>query len=253
LDYLYIGSGELGNANHSFKGYINNLVIYRKPFTISLMTWQTAGSSNGFVLRSYSGYWGADVNFFGNNTPISQVNATYIYFDISQNTSFGLFGYLLAPTSGVYNFSMTNDDAGYAWIGNNALNPTIINSFIGSGIGSTSASISLVAGTVYPLRIYVGNGVGPGYLYFDFTLPNGSKTPYEFTGYVFTSVDIVTDEYFVDTYKQFNPNFRIFSSANDCSLYLDFQDITNQPGIERRFTFNSGILNTLNKVKISLK
>jgi len=253
LDYLYIGSGELGNANHSFKGYINNLVIYRKSFTLPLTTSQTAGSSNGFVSRSYSGYWSTDVNFFGNNTPISQVNATYIYFDISQNTSFGLFGYLLAPVSGVYNFSMTNDDAGYAWIGNNALNPTIINSFIGSGGGGRDASISLVAGTAYPLRIYVGNGSGPGYLYFDFTLPTGTKIPYEFTGYVFTSINIITDDYLVDTYKQFNPNFRIFSSANDCSLYLDFQDITNQPGIERRFTFNSGILNTLNKVKISLK
>jgi hypothetical protein len=252
-DHLYIGSGELGNSNHYFKGYINNLVIFKKSFTLSLTVGQTAGSNNGFITRSYSGYWNSDVNFFGNNTYNSQLNTTFIYFDISQNTSISLFGYLLAPVSGVYNFSMTNDDNGYAWIGDNALNPTMSNPFIGSGIGSASASISLVAGTAYPLRIYVGNGGGPGYLYFDFTLPTGTKIPYEFTGYVFTSVNIITDDYLVDTYKQFNPNFRIFSNANDCSLYLDFQDITNQPGIERRFTFNSGILNTLDKVKISLK
>jgi hypothetical protein len=148
---------------------------------------------------------------------------------------------------------MFNDDNGYAWIGDNALNPTMSNYFIGSSYGSTNANITLVAGNIYPIRIYIGNANGGGNLNFDFTISGSTKTQYDFTGLVYATANIVTDDYLVDTYKQFNPNFRIFSSANDCSLYLDFQDITNQPGIERRFTFNSGILNTLNKVKISLK
>ena len=253
LDYLYIGGGELGNSNHSFKGYVNNLVIYKKSFTLIMNQTITGGANNGFVLKTYSGYWNSDVNFFGNTPFNSQLNSTFIYLDISQNTSYSLFGYLLAPVTGVYNFSMNNDDNGYAWIGDNALSPTMSNYFFGSSIGTSAASVLLVAGSVYPLRIYVGNGGGPGYLYFDFTVSGLAKTQYEFTGYVYTNVNIVTDDYFLDTYKQFNPNYRIFSDANICSLYLDFKDITNIPGIERRFTFNSGILNTLDKVKISLK
>lgn len=253
LDYLYIGGGELGNANHSFKGYINNLVIYKKPFTLSTSVNQIGGSSNGFVLRTYDGYWNSNVNFFGNNAYISEVNSTYIAFGISTITSYSLFGYLLAPVSGVYNFSMVNDDNGYAWIGNNALNPTMSNYFIGSTIGTTNAFVTLVAGNIYPIRIYTGNGSGGGYLYFDFTVSGFTRTQYDFTGIVYSTVNIATDDYFVDSYKQFNPNYRIFSDANICSLYLDFKDITNLPGIERRFTFNSGILNTLDKVKISLK
>ena len=116
------------------------------------------------------------------------------YFAIS------LQGYFLAPTTGSYTFVFSdgtdnNDDLSFFYIGANAQSPTAGNYqqatvFGASEIpfnGTNSYTISLTAGTYYPILLYYGQSFGGYLISLGFQLPGSSTTLYDGTGYFFTT------------------------------------------------------------------
>lgn len=132
----------------------------------------------GLAARRYIGYFGQsvsnnpnldNVNYTDNLTPVEGPN--YVtefnrFFrgsgGIYYNTSWSIFGYFLAPTTGSYTFFTNSDDASYLWIGNNALQGyTRTNALVNNGgihpPQERSGSINLTAGIYYPFRVIYGN------------------------------------------------------------------------------------------------
>ena len=122
-------------------------------------------------------------NYNGTDTTISEPT-------LVNNTSIEYKGYFLATYTGTHTFYLNSDDGSYLWIGLTALSGyTTSNALINNGglhgIGEVSATISLVAGTYYPIRIQFGNGpAGPGQLYASYAHSGQAKTT-TWTGKIF--------------------------------------------------------------------
>jgi trimeric autotransporter adhesin len=97
--------------------------------------------------------------------------------DGSFRTSYSamITGYLLAPATGTFTFRSRNDDGFIV----NINGQTVISSWTGQGAqalpnfntnNASSASISLVEGNIYPIRIFFSQGTGNGeaHLYWDY-------------------------------------------------------------------------------------
>jgi hypothetical protein len=91
------------------------------------------------------------------------------------NVSAMITGYLLAPATGTFTFKSRNDDGFVV----NINGQTVISSWASQGVvaapnfntnNASSASMSLVAGNIYPIRIFFsqGDGRGEAYLYWNY-------------------------------------------------------------------------------------
>jgi hypothetical protein len=144
----------------------------------------------------YQGYFGdvpswfdtatlkaAPNNYNGTDTTISEPS-------LLNNTSIEYKGYFLATYTGTHTFYLSSDDGSYLWIGLTALSGyTTSNALLQNGglhgQQEVSATISLVAGTYYPIRIQFGNGpAGPGVLIASYAHTGQAKTS-TWTGKVF--------------------------------------------------------------------
>ena len=144
----------------------------------------------------YEGYFGDVPSFFdtaalkaspnnynGTDTTISEAS-------LLNNTSIQYKGYFLATYTGTHTFYLNSDDGSYLWIGPTALTGyTTANALVKNGglhsLAEVSATISLVAGTYYPIRIQFGNGpAGPGQLFASYAHSGQAKTQ-TWTGKVF--------------------------------------------------------------------
>ena len=144
----------------------------------------------------YEGYFNDVPSFFataalkaapndynGTDTTISEPT-------LLNNTSIEYKGYFLATYTGTHTFYLNSDDGSWLWIGQTALTGfTTANALVQNGglhaISEVSATISLVAGTYYPVRIQFGNGPdGPGQLIASYAHSGQAKTS-TWTGKVF--------------------------------------------------------------------
>ena len=122
-------------------------------------------------------------NYNGTDTTISETS-------LLNNTSIEYKGYFLATYTGTHTFYLNSDDGSFMWIGPTALTGfTTANALVKNGglhgLTEVSATISLVAGTYYPIRIQFGNGpAGPGELYASYAHSGQAKTQV-WTGKVF--------------------------------------------------------------------
>lgn len=153
----------------------------------------------GLYKRTYSGYFADNVNFFATATaqtfgsnPAASVQTTTISeasTDDGSLFSCQWLGYFKPTTTETYTFYTSSDDASYVWVGNNAISGfTTTNSIVNNGglHGNTerSGTISLVAGTYYPIRIQFGENGGGDILTFSYSTPTITKTT-NVTGLVF--------------------------------------------------------------------
>ena len=144
----------------------------------------------------YEGYFGDVPSFFdtaalkaapndynGTDTTIAEPS-------LLNNTSIEYKGYFLATYTGTHTFYLNSDDGSYLWIGLTALSGyTTANALVQNGglhaLSEVSATISLVAGTYYPIRIQFGNGpAGPGALTASYAHSGQAKTS-TWTGKIF--------------------------------------------------------------------
>ena len=121
-------------------------------------------------------------NYNGTDTTINESA-------LAATTSIEYKGYFLASYTGTHTFYLNSDDASYLWLGLTALSGyTTGNALVNNGglHGPTevSATISLVAGTYYPIRIQFGNNTGPGVMTASYEHTGQAKTS-TWTGKIF--------------------------------------------------------------------
>jgi len=144
----------------------------------------------------YEGYF-ADTPSFFNTAALKASPNNYNGTDTTineptllNNTSIQYKGYFLATYTGTHTFYLSSDDGSFMWIGLTALSGyTTSNALVQNGglhsQQEVSATINLVAGTYYPIRIQFGNGPsGPGVLVASYAHSGQAKTQV-WTGKVF--------------------------------------------------------------------
>ena len=172
---------------------IQNLNLYT-PMTLnnSITPATPKGLLDGLTWKYYDGYSDYLVSYYTTNTyrnigrttdttnltkitngQVEENSATYLF-------SIEMFGYFRATVSGTYTFSLSSDDGSFLWVGQNALvGYTTSNFNIGTPAANTPAtySVTLLAGTYYPIRIhYTKNYLRNANLTFSFTPPGGTQT-----------------------------------------------------------------------------
>lgn len=154
---------------------------------------------SGITKTTYSGYMNDNPAFFDTATPTTvgvnpdhSIQTSRIQVPNTgggDNFSCQWLGYWCPQTSGTYTFYLDSDDCSYMWIGTNAyIGYTTSNALINNGgthgVTERSASINLVAGVYYPIRIQFGQGGGGYQLDFYYSTSTVSKTT-DVTGLVF--------------------------------------------------------------------
>lgn len=253
---LNIGCGDNNNPNTYMKGYLDNLFILKGYALSSSFTAVTAPDGTslvGFTQKTFSGYWSGNVNYFKSNLPVNTTTRTNMNVTTPEYTSYEFFGYLYTPVDQTFMIGLANDDEGKLFIGTNAAEENyttaipLIN-FPSASSTPVYASYGATAG-YHPFRILTGNSPGPGYCILTI---NGFN---DVSNFIYTSQTIaVTDYHLLDPkiYTKWN-NFRTNIYAKYCVLHLDFKDETNIANVKRRFVFNTGVLDSLGKVKIKIR
>ena len=184
-------SGSFGGNSNCVN--IHNLSLYT-PMTLnnSITPATPKGLLDGLTWKYLDGFSGYSVSYYTTNTYINigrcvdttnltkitngqveENSATYLF-------SMEMFGYFRATVSGTYTFSLSSDDGSFLWVGQNALvGYTLSNFNIGTPAPNTAAtySVTLLAGTYYPIRIhYSKNVTRNANLTFSFTPPGGTQT-----------------------------------------------------------------------------
>jgi hypothetical protein len=120
------------------------------------------------------------------STPLSSPSlySSIDYGENDDNYGFMAIGYFIPPTTGTYTFYTSSDDGSAVWVGSiaeatsgrSSSNMVVNNSVTGyQGDTERSGSISLIAGTVYAVRIIHREGGGGDNLRFSWDGPNISK------------------------------------------------------------------------------
>ena len=176
------------NGNSATKAYLNNNVV-----------WQLTNYSAGLYKRTYAGYHNENPSFFATATPTTyganpatSVQTTIINepgTDDGTNFSVQWLGYFKPTTTETYTLYIASDDGSYLWIGANALSGfTTTNATINNGGAhgtvERNATVSLTAGTYYPIRMQFGEIGGGDVFTFNFSTPTITKTS-NVTGLVF--------------------------------------------------------------------
>ena len=147
----------------------------------------TTNRAAGIRKTTYTGYWANSPTFF--NTATSTGNTVATNFTIASEpstTSEQYFGTFLADYTGTWTFTITSDDESALWIGDTAgFGYTIANaSAVASYSGPGTATINMVAGQYYLIRVMYGNGPSTGSLNVTYAHTGQSATN-DFTGKLF--------------------------------------------------------------------
>lgn len=171
-----------------------DLWVQSSDLTLSDITY-----SAGLYKTTYAGYHNENPSFFATATPTTfgtnpatSVQTTSIVEsgnDDGTNFSVQWIGYFKPTTTETYTLYIASDDGSYLWIGSNAVSGfTTSNANINNGgaHGSleVSGTISLTAGTYYPIRMQFGEIGGGDVFTFNYSTPTISKTT-NVTGLVF--------------------------------------------------------------------
>ena len=216
LEKLYIAQAKrqaYGDITKPYYRVNNTLDITLLPDTYATNAddnANTGGLLNGRPWVNYAGIafapniWRTDYELYFNDTPsffataalkaapndYNGTDTTIAEPSLLNNTSIEYKGYFLATYTGTHTFYLASDDGSWMWIGPTALTGfTTTNALVKNGglhaVVEVNSTISLVAGTYYPIRIQFGNGPsGPGALTASYAHSGQSKTS-TWTGKVF--------------------------------------------------------------------
>jgi len=216
LEKLYIAQAKrqaYGDITKPYYRVNNTLDITLLPDTYATTADDndnTGGLLNGRPWVNYAGIafasniWRTDYEGYFNDVPsffttaalkaapnnYNGTDTTIAESSLLNNTSIEYKGYFLATYTGTHTFYLASDDGSWLWIGPTALTGfTTANALVKNGglhaVVEVSATISLVAGTYYPVRIQFGNGPsGPGALTASYAHSGQAKTS-TWTGKIF--------------------------------------------------------------------
>lgn len=166
---------------------INLTGTARVTASVGLLVDQTNRAA-GIRRVTYSNYWGSDPAWF--NTATSTATTVATNFTIASepsNTSEQYYGVLLADYTGTWTFNLSSDDGASLWIGDLAgYGYTISNALVSAAYntGVVSATINLVSGEYYFIRVMYGNGPAGGSLELTYS-HTGQTATNNFTGKLF--------------------------------------------------------------------
>ena len=216
LEKLYIAQAKrqaYGDITKPYYRVNNTLDITLLPDTYATTADDNANSGgllNGRPWVNYAGIafasniWRTDYEGYFNDTPsffataalkaapndYNGTDTTIAEPSLLNNTSIEYKSYFLATYTGTHTFYLASDDGSWMWVGPTALTGfTTTNALVKNGglhaVVEVSATISLVAGTYYPVRIQFGNGPsGPGALTASYAHSGQAKTS-TWTGKIF--------------------------------------------------------------------
>ena len=144
----------------------------------------------GVYRTVHSGYFNENVNYFTNPLSGSAVNDIYdIPAEATTTTSMQYLGYFKALTTDTYTFYLSSDDAGFMWVGPTAVNGYTTSNALLQNPGlhamiEVNNTISMVAGSYYPIRVQFGNNEGGGGLEVNYSNSTVAKNRL-FTGSLF--------------------------------------------------------------------
>lgn len=247
---LNIGCGNETNPLYFMNGYLANLLIlkdYGLVKTVETIVSPPTFTVTGFKIDTFTGNWGTDFTFFKGKTPITTTYDSDIFESTLENTSYMLTGYVFSymPIKATLQILCNSNTAVY--IGSNALENNY-NSANYSMYSTNQVFETNISAGYTPFRILYGNFTGTGYL--RFYLNNSTN----WSGFIYgDAIQSLIDNYAYNEseYDIWN-NTRVNSLSKYCVLNLNFEDETNLPDIPKRFVFNNGVLDSLNKVKIKL-
>lgn len=205
-------------ANVDFREFL----FYDKPLTntqVSLVVQMiyakygvNATLQRGLYCRTYrAGYFNDDPNWF-NTATVSDFAYACLDFSSLTTASKGMettyggvrdsfsvqwTGFFVPQVTGFHTFTTSSDDASYLWIGANAtIGYTTTNALVNNGglhgERVRSGTIWLRAGTIYPIRIQYGDNTSGDNISVTCTVPGSSTAITDLTGYVFSTVDVVS-------------------------------------------------------------
>lgn len=197
----------VGNPNPGTGDFVNivNLNLYTPMSLNNSITPATPkGLLDGLTWKYYDGASGNSVSYYTTNTyrnigrstngtNVGTITSGQYPVNNADYYSMEIFGYFRATVSGSYTFSLATDDGSYLWLGPNALiNYTAVNANISKGDGGISTltySVTLLAGTYYPIRIHYTENTSDNDIQFSFTPPGGTQT-YNGQGYFFSGTGL---------------------------------------------------------------
>jgi hypothetical protein len=139
----------------------------------------------GLYKYTAAGYHNNNANFVDGGVAVGAVT-TVSEPSIAELQSIMWVGYFYARVAGDYTFSMATDDESYLWVGATAaVGYTNSNQLIFSNFNTgvvTSGAVTLTANSYTPIRMMMGNNVGPGSASLSFTVP-GIGVVSDGTGY----------------------------------------------------------------------
>jgi hypothetical protein len=154
---------------------------------------------SGLSVKIYSGDFVDNVRYDTGKTPtysgsgitnctnVNTITNGQISLSGATNFTVVLSGIFIPDFTGLWTFGSASDDASYMWIGINATSRyTITNADLSNNwqFGTTTKTVSLISGQVYPFRIIYGQGGGP-YGFTFFYSRNGSENSSNFSGKFF--------------------------------------------------------------------
>jgi hypothetical protein len=181
------GTGNFTLVNNTNSGNIIMSVTSSNQYSVGLFKTTYAGyhSENPAVFAS------ATPTTYGSN-PATSIQTTAISeaaTNDGSNFMIQWLGYFKPTTTETYTLYIASDDGSYLWIGANALSGfTTANASINNGGAhgnvEVSTTVSLIAGTFYPIRIQFGEIGGGDVFSFNYQTPTITKTT-NVTGLVF--------------------------------------------------------------------
>lgn len=197
-----VGRWGYGGYERYFNGVIYSVKLYDRALTSAeiLQNYKTTkgrfGINKGLIGQKYSGYFADNVNYFATATKVGDrslfttIDNGTPPWNVGDYYSYEWIGYFLPSTTETYTFYTYSDDAGYLWIGNNAVSGfTTANALINNGgvhpPREYSNTIALTAGVLYPIRIQFGENDGADRIKISFSTPTITKTS-NGTGYYFS-------------------------------------------------------------------
>jgi len=186
---------QIQNLNLYTPMTLNNSITPATPKgLLDGLTWKYYNGDSGNLVSHYTTNTYRNIGRFTDGTNVGTITSGQYIINGGDSYSMEIFGYFRASVSGTHTFYLATDDGSYLWIGPNALvgyttsnaniqHPTY-NSF-----NPISYTVTLLAGTYYPIRIHWTEGGGGDDLRFSFTPPGGIQT-YNGQGFFFSGTGV---------------------------------------------------------------
>ncbi len=156
------------------------------------LTWKYFDGASGYSVSYYTTNTYRNIGRSTNTTNINTLTNGQYPVNNADYYSMEIFGYFRASVSGTYTFYLASDDGSYIWIGPNALVGYTTSNANMNNAGTNaliSCTVTLLAGTYYPIRIHYVEVAGGDNIEFSFTPPGGTRT-YNGQGYFFSGTGL---------------------------------------------------------------